>query len=109
MKFATLALLATASAIRIEGAKECVSRKDSDWVFEKIDTNGNGQVDEKELRKAVKDYLEDHKIHVTKEEVRKFGEAAARDAGKDHTLSKGEFHHLANQVAHYVKPKECRA
>merc|ERR1719263_2504377 len=106
MKFAVLALLATVSAVRIsaeaEGPKRCVSLKDSDPVFDKIDTNGNGEVDAKELETAVKAFLEAHKkIHVTKKEIHEFAEVTKKDAGKDHTLNKKEFNKLANQVAHH--------
>ena len=54
MKFALLALVATVASIQIrtEGGK-CVSDKESNQVFEAIDTNNNGQVSAKELRTAI--------------------------------------------------------
>ena len=54
MKFALFALVATASAIQIrEEGKKCVSNKESNQVFEAIDTNNDGQVSAKELKTAI--------------------------------------------------------
>ena len=54
MKFALIALVATASAIQVrEEGKKCVSNKESNQVFDAIDTNHNGQVSKKELKTAI--------------------------------------------------------
>ena len=108
MKFA-LALIATVSAIRIQAPSQCVSRADSDHVFDLVHANGDGQVNEAELRAAVGAFLDAHDIHPTKAQVRDFGNAAAQDAGADRRLNPAEFNSLANQVAHYVAPNKCSA
>ena len=106
MKFA-LALIATASAVKIEAAGQCVSMAQSDHVFDMVDTNDDGQISKKELTTAVTQYLDAHDIHPTKAQIKGFAAAAKADAGADQTLSKPEFNSLANQVAHYIAPAHC--
>ena len=54
MKFALIALVASATAIQIRAeGKKCVSNKESNQVFDAIDTNHNGQVSKKELKTAI--------------------------------------------------------
>ena len=108
MKF-TLALIATASAVKIEAAGVCVSMAQSDHVFEMVDVNDDGQISEKELRSAVTQYLDAHDIHPTKAQIKAFATAAGNEAGKDQTLSKPEFNALANDVAHHIAPDHCSA
>ena len=102
MKFALL--IATVSAIRITAEDApCVSMKQSNEVFHKVDTNGNGQISKKELTVAVKAYLKANDIHPTKAQVRAFAGAAKHDAGADHQLNPKEFNSLANQVCAYIE------
>ena len=42
MKFATIALVATASALQVR--KGCVSKEDSHAIFSQLDTNNNGKI-----------------------------------------------------------------
>ena len=54
MKFALIALVASAAAIQIRAeGKKCVSNQESNQVFDAIDTNHNGQVSAKELKTAI--------------------------------------------------------
>ena len=104
MKFTLLALVATAAAVRITAEeKPCVTRAQSDEVFHEVDTSGDGQISEKELRTAVTAYLKAHDIHPTKAQVKAFAGAAEKDAGADQKLSPAEFNRLANQVCAYIE------
>merc|ERR1712100_136479 len=91
MKFATIALVASASAIQIEG-KACVGWKESKAIFNAIDTNDNGQVGEKELVRALKAFAKSRDYKPTKADWEWVGKTASKDAGTDHTLSPKEFH-----------------
>ena len=105
MKFALIALVATASAIQVreEGGK-CVTNKESNQVFDAIDTNHNGQVSAKELRTAIEQQIKEGNMKApTKAEVAAFKKAAYADAGADKTLNQKEFNKLANQVCAYIK------
>ena len=103
MKF-TLALIATTAAIRITASAphQCVSETASDRVFDMVDTNGDGQVDKKELTSAINVYLDANNINPTPAQIKAFTAAAVADAGADMTLSKPEANKLANQVANYL-------
>ena len=104
MKFALIALVASAAAIRITAEEApCVCMKQSDAVFKQVDTNGDGQISKKELTIAVTNYLKAHNIHPTAGQVAKFRGAAIKDAGADHTLNPKEFNTLANQVCAYLE------
>ena len=104
MKFALIALVASAAAIRITAEEApCVSMKQSDAVFKEVDTNGDGQISKKELTIAVTNYLKAHNIHPTAGQVAKFRGADMKDAGADHTLNPKEFNTLANQVCAYIE------
>ena len=104
MKFALIALVASATAIKLSAeAAKCVSNAQSNAVFKEIDTNGNGQVSKKELTIAVTAYLKQNDIHPTAEQVKQFTGAAIADAGADHTLNPAEFNELANQVCAYIE------
>jgi len=104
MKFALIALVASAAAIRITAEEApCVSMKQSDAVFKQVDTNGDGQISKRELTRAVKAYLKQNDIHPTKAQVKAFAGAAKKEAGADHTLSPVEFNDLANEVCAYIE------
>ena len=103
MKFALVALVASAAAIQIKGADKCVSDEDSNHVFELIDKNGDGQVSEPELRSAISQWLQEHHIHPTAAQVARFSNAAGNAAGADQRLNPAEFNRLANQVCAYLE------
>ena len=92
MKFALIALVATASAIKIQGACPKVTMEDSDSVFRKVDTNHNGSLSMSEVEAALKKY------HAPKDMIPVAMNAAKKDAGADKVLDKKEFNKLANQV-----------
>jgi len=104
MKFALVALVASAAAIQIRAEEApCVSMKQSNAVFKQVDTNGNGQISKKELTVAVKAYLKENDIHPTKAQVKAFAGAARKEAGADHQLNPAEFNDLANEVCAYIE------
>ena len=104
MKFTLLALVASAAAIQIRAEeKPCVSMKQSDELFHKVDTNHDGQISKKELTIAVKAYLKRENIHPTKAQVKVFSGAAREEAGADQKLSPAEFNRLANEVCAYIE------
>merc|ERR1719454_651701 len=122
MKFAILALVATASAIKIQGGPAAgpppppgpppaggppggpaggpppcpIPGEASDAIFESIDTNGDGQVSEAELVAGIKAAVAHGDLDAAQvASIKKYAPAAA---GTDHTLSEPEFNALANQV-----------
>ena len=112
MKFSLLIASVAAVKITTEAtAERCVSEKQSDEVFDKVDTNHNGQISEKELRRAIVWSLKhvQAKDLPTKEEAAQFKNVVAENAGADHQLNKAEFNALANDIASMVFPKKCHA
>merc|ERR1712166_387397 len=101
MKFAAIALIATASAVEIRAEKWCVDKKESHEIFAAIDTNHNGQIGKHELVHALKEFAhhEDHKI--TDKEWAWVKKTATKDAGKDKHLNEKEFHKWINQFANH--------
>ena len=73
MKFALIALVAAVSAIRVsDGPSQCVPIKDSNPVFDEIDTNNNGKVSKLELKAAVTKFLAKNGLHPSDEQVEEF-------------------------------------
>ena len=109
MKFATIALVATASAItmRAEVEKKCMDRKGSDEIFAHVDTNGNGQIGRKELVAGIKEFSKSQGYTPTDKDWEWVEKTATKDAGKDHTLSSKEFHKWVNQFAKHFKIGGC--
>ena len=56
MKFATIALAATASAIQIKKSGACTENTDLEGVFKMIDTNDNGSLNYDELIDALRHF-----------------------------------------------------
>ena len=110
MKFA-LALIAAVSAVRIQSQApgQCVDMEASDHYFTLVDTNGNGQISESELRLGVTVALDHFHYTPTKAMIKEFTAGAIKAAGADKQLNKKEFHALANGVAHQYAPGSCSA
>ena len=104
MKFALL--VASVAAVRIQGG-ECVSKEESGEIFDKIDTNDNGQVNRKELVTALKAYAKSKDYTPTKKDWAWVKKSAYKDAGADKTLSPEEFHKWVNQFAKHFKIDGC--
>ena len=107
MKFALIALVASATAIKLRAEPApCVSMKQSDEVFKMVDTNGDGQIERKELRSAIVGYLKSHPRaaaeaeKLTKDDVKHLKEMVYDAAGDDHKLNPVEFNGLANDMCH---------
>jgi len=113
MKFAAIALVATVSAISIrteaeaEG-KKCVGWKESVAIFDKIDTNHNGQVGRHELVHAIKEFSKSKNYTPSKEDWEWVEKTATKNAGKDHTLNKKEFHKWVNHFAKHFHVDGCK-
>ena len=108
MKFAALALIATAAAVKIQAQGECVDNAESAGWFKKIDTNGNGQINKEELVSALNAYAQAHHYAPTKADWAWVAKSAYADAGKDKTLSAGEFHKWINQFAQHFHIDGCK-
>ena len=103
MKFALIALVASASAIQIRGAP-CVSMDQSNEVFAEIDTNHNGQIGRAEGEAAVRWFLKSHpNFQPSAAQVHGAEDAVVAAAGADHQLNPVEFNHLANELCAYVE------
>ena len=107
MKFALIALVASATAIKLRAtAAPCVSMDQSNDVFHKIDTNGNGEISRKELRSAIVYYLKSHPRaeaeaeKLTASDVAHLKTMVYDAAGDDHQLNPVEFNGLANDMCH---------
>merc|ERR1712054_24570 len=98
MKFVAIALVASASAIQIEGGA-CVDKKEAAAIFNAVDTNGNGQVGRKELVSALKAFAKSRDYKPTKKDWAWVKKTAYADAGADKTLSEPEFEKWVNQFA----------
>ena len=105
MKFAAIALVATASAIKVEGA--CVDAKEAKAIFNAIDTNGNGQVNRKELVAALKAFAKSRDYTPTKADWAWVAKSAYADAGTDKQLNAGEFAKWVNQFANHFHIDGC--
>ena len=93
MKFALLALIATASAIKVTAPPACkVSRAMSDEVYGTMN-GGSGEVNEKELMKGLKG------SGIAEKDQAKIANAAGNFVGKDGKLDKKEFNELLNNQA----------
>ena len=92
MKFALIALVATASAIKIQGACPKVTMAESDGIFGEVDTNHNGSLSMSEVAAALK------KFGAPAAAIPDVLNAAKKDAGADAVLDKKEFNKLVNQV-----------
>jgi len=96
MKFALIALVATATAIKItkgaDVACPSITMSHSNIWFDKADTNKNGSLSMKEVKAVLESF--DASADVITETLA----AAKKDAGKDGVLDKKEFNVLANQV-----------
>jgi len=106
MKFAIIALVATASAVQVEGT--CVDWKESKALFHAIDSNDNGQVGRKELKHALKAYAKSRDYTPTKKDWEWVERTAKKAAGKDHTLSEKEFHRWVNHFARHFQIDGCK-
>tara|TARA_B110001450_G_C17506199_1_gene434467 strand:+ start:152 stop:574 length:423 start_codon:yes stop_codon:yes gene_type:complete len=104
MKFALIALVASATAIKLRAADVCVSQAQSDEVFHQVDTNGNGEISRQELRGAIGYYLRTHPRaaaqadHLTADDVAALKAIVYDVAGADHQLNPAEFNTLANDM-----------
>ena len=106
MKFAIIALVATASAVQVEGT--CVDWKESKALFHAIDSNDNGQVGKHELVHALKAFARSRGYTPSKKDWAWVKKTATKDAGKDHTLSQKEFHKWINQFARHFHIDGCK-
>ena len=107
MKFATLALVASVSAIRLseEKGKGCkVPKMAVDMAFKAIDTNGNGQISKKEGLAAyhyIVDHTDAEPSAADNEWLEKTAIADAGKGGPKDSMSKAEFAAFANQVINH--------
>lgn len=85
----------------VEADKCHASQADTDAAFKKIDTNGNGQINRKELKRAVMWIAKQMNHTITKEEAEWVAKTAGADAGKDQTLSPKEFNKFANTFVNH--------
>jgi len=92
MKFALIALVATASAIKIQKTCPHVPMAESDGLFGEVDTNHNGSLSMSEVEAALK------KFGAPKDAIPVVMNKAKKDAGADAVLDKKEFNKLVNQV-----------
>ena len=81
MKFAVIALIASASAIKITAeAKGCVSPAEAKEGFDHVDTNHNGQIDKAELVTALKAFAASQHYTPTAADWAWVGKTARADA-----------------------------
>ena len=94
MKFAIIALVATASAIRVTAQAGCapLPQAETDGIFGEIDTNHNGFLSASEGHAALE------KAHVPAAAISKVMAAAKKDATSKKGLDKKQFNELANQA-----------
>ena len=102
MKFALIALVAAATAIKVQD--QCVSMKQSNGVFKIVDRNHDGQISRGELRSAMTHYLDSHPRaareanKLTQADVEHLRTMVGDAAGADQRLNPAEFNSLANQM-----------
>ena len=103
MKFAAIALIASASAIKLQVETQgCVSPADAKEGFEYVDSNHNGSIDKKELVTALNAFAKSQHYTPTKADwawVKKHAVADAAMGGNKHTMDLKEFTLFANQFA----------
>ena len=105
MKFAAIALIASVSAVKVQG--NCVNKKESRAIFEALDSNGNGVVGGRELKRGLEAFAKSRDYTITdadKEWVTKTAKAAA---GGDNTLTSFEFHKWVNEFAKHYHIDGC--
>ena len=72
MKFATIALIASASAVQLKGngkgSGDCITKNMASVAFQHIDTSGDGQIDKQELVTAISEFAREMNHTVTKTE-----------------------------------------
>ena len=105
MKFAAIALVASASAISVRG--NCVDPKEAKAIFAAIDTNDNGQVGKKELVSALKAFAKSRDYKPTKADWAWVAKTAYADAGADKQLNEKEFAKWVNQFAKHFQIDGC--
>jgi Ca2+-binding EF-hand superfamily protein len=103
MKFATIALVSSAAAIKISAeAAKCHGNMDiTNHVFDEIDTNHNGQINKEELTVAMEHFAKMMNHTITKEEAAWVTKTAYADAGKDKQLNKKEFNKFGNSFVNH--------
>jgi len=96
MKFSLIALVATATAIKITKGDDApcptISQKQSNRWFEEADTSKDGKLSMKEVEAILKSF------HADASTIKAVLKMAKKDAGKDGVLDKKEFNKLANAV-----------
>ena len=110
MKFAAIALVATASAIQLREQKgdACVSKADTDDAFAHIDKGGNGTINARELSAAIERMAKSQGLGPPpKEDLDWIIASYKRDAGEDHVLNKHEFWEWSNQFAKHFHIGGC--
>ena len=70
MKFAIAALIACASAIKIQSStkKSCVTKEMANEGFDQLDTNGNGSLDYDEIKTGIEELASQLDYTLTKED-----------------------------------------
>ena len=100
MKFTAIALVATASAIRLRGDDEvCVTAAEADKTFDLIDLNKSGKIDGGELTAALMAYSLSHHYNPTRKDWAWVAKEAFLTAGRDRKMDKAEFHEFAAKFA----------
>ena len=108
MKFAAIALIATASAVTIRAEGKCVDKKESNAIFNAIDSNDNKQVGKKELVSALKAFAKSRDYTPSAKDWAWVSKTAYADAGADKTLNAKEFHKWVNQFAKHFQIDGCK-
>merc|ERR1719222_1119722 len=107
MKFAAIALVASASAIQIRGGA-CVDPKEAQAIFNAVDSNGNGEVGKTELVAALKAFAKSRSYKPTAADWAWVSKTAYADAGADKTLNEAEFEKWVNQFAKKFQIDGCK-
>ena len=107
MKFALIALVASTSAIKVQGTN-CVDPKEAKAIFNAIDTNDNHQVGKKELFHAIKAFTKSRNYKPSKEDWTWVKTNAKDTAGDDNTLSETEFAEWVNRFALHFHIDGCK-
>ena len=96
MKFSLIALVATATAIKITKGDDApcpaISMKQSDKWFDEADTSKDNKLSMKDVKAILETF------HADKKTIKAVIKMAKKDAGKDGVLDKKEFNKLANAV-----------
>ena len=107
MKFTAIALVASASAMKIQVTDACIDAATAKQIFEMVDANGNGQVSGPELFTALKEYAASEGHEVTAADKEWVTKTSLADAGADKTLSQKEFGKWINSFAAHFKIDGC--